>query len=127
MEENLIDEIASGWIAEYSSPNKDRLDSERIDDFWNQLTDLVYGKHENAWNIILRIIDKTDDKFVISNVAAGPLESLIAQHGSIYLKQIEAKARSSPKFCFALTVVWQNFTPDDLWQQIQGIVRKYSS
>lgn len=125
MNEIDVERISTGWIREYSAPNKDKKPNDREYAYWDILTDFVYANDKHAWPIILHIINNSKDEFVIANVAAGPLESLIAQNGQEYLDKIAVEARQNPKFLYALRGVWQNQTPDDVWAEVQAIIKKY--
>lgn len=56
----------------------------------------------------------------VADIAAGPLEDLIAAHGAELIDEIEALASRAPRFAYALTGVWKRETPALLWARIEA-------
>ncbi|APG61534.1 hypothetical protein LPB140_00260 [Sphingorhabdus lutea] len=124
MQNQDIQKLARGWIEEYSSPNKDLPQDDKCLDHWNALEDMISAMNPESWDVIVSIIKASDDEYIIANVAAGPLENFIAKLGHKSLNKIENEALNSPRFAYALRGVWQNLTPDDVWERITMIVKK---
>jgi len=73
---------------------------------------------------ILEILSRNPPKEVIEVLAAGPLEDLIAHHGSDFIERIEIEARRNPAFRQLLGGVWQNRTPPEIWARVQKVQGK---
>jgi hypothetical protein len=58
---------------------------------------------------------------VLANLGAGPLEDLLARHGSEFIEQFETLARQDAEFRRLLGVVWQNNIADDLWLRSKAV------
>lgn len=54
-----------------------------------------------------------------SLLAAGPLEHLLAHHGSAYIDEVETLARKDSKFNYHLGGVWRNKMTEDVWRRVQ--------
>jgi len=80
---------------------------------WNEdpegvLTGITFGNPDLAYDITLRIIEATDDEWLLTLVAAGSLESLIKYHEDHkkYRTMYEKLANNSLKHKFVLSNVW---------------------
>lgn len=70
---------------------------------------------------LLAACDTAEDA---ADIAAGPLEDLIVQHGTEIIGEIEALAASAPRFAYALTGVWpQDLDGTLLWARIEAARR----
>jgi hypothetical protein len=81
--------------------------------------DSVHDSPEVAWLAILRILERdlTDDQRAV--LAAGPLETLIAMHGSQFIERIEVEAKHSPRFNHLLGGVWKNDSSPEIWGRVE--------
>lgn len=77
----------------------------------DRLWDLVALEPEEAWPVTRAIVAATTDERALSNVGAGPLETLVRNHGAQFIDRIEMAARSDAKFRFALSCVWASDSP----------------
>jgi len=59
-----------------------------------------------------------DAQLILANLGAGPLETLVASNGDKFVDRI-AKANEDVRFQYALSHMWQNATPDPVWNKIQ--------
>ena len=75
---------------------------------------------ESVWSAILHLMqhDLSDEQR--SWLAAGPIESLLAWHGTQFIDRIEAEAKRSPAFVHVLGGVWRQDMPDDIWQRVES-------
>ena len=80
---------------------------------------LTKADEESAWDVILHIVERTENEFVLENLAAGPLETLLGKHGIAFIDRIEARAAVDPRFRWLLEGVWQGQMPNQLWSRIQ--------
>ncbi len=72
---------------------------EAVDDaVWNSSTD-------DIWALILDLVERAPDA-LIGNVAAGPLEHAVVEHGPALIDRIETEAASDPRFRRALGSIW---------------------
>lgn len=56
----------------------------------------------------------------VADIAAGPLEDLIAAHGVTVIDDIEALAARAPRFAYALTGVWNREAAPLLWARVEA-------
>lgn len=73
---------------------------------WQCLEELVDRDPASALDCVVKCIAQCSDPHVLSCIAAGPLEDLIADHGPQVIGQIEELARRQPRFRYDLTGVW---------------------
>lgn len=128
------EELARDWIRRFSStrrrilsvqnPDDDEAASQRLDTetFWafDVFHDLESRDPEHAWTLILLILRLApEDEGIRDNLAAGPLEGLLAHHGRIAVKWVEDEARRNPKFKELLAGVWKSGISELVWQRVQ--------
>jgi len=114
-------ELAESWIKiHYASEGS----AEYSDNFWayNQLSDLCYDAPEKCFEAIemIRSLDNSD--VILSNLAAGPMEDLLSNHGELLIGRIEKSVETDSQLRKLLGAVWQNSIPDSIWKRIQAIV-----
>jgi hypothetical protein len=80
--------------------------------------DAVHDSPEVAWVAILRILERELNDEQRSLLAAGPLEDLIAMHGSQFIERVEHEARQNPRFNYLLGGIWQNQAAPEIWQRV---------
>jgi hypothetical protein len=66
----------------------------------------VREQPEEAWVMILRLVELSPDDRVLANIAAGPLEDLLGLHPYVFIDRIEQLARSDATFRRCLSGVW---------------------
>lgn len=110
--------LAEAWLrCEAGPPN------EKNRDFWaaDRMRDLVSGDPETAWQVIDVIwrLDQSDR--ALANLAAGPVEDLLAHHGEAFIDRITLLARREPVFRKLLGGVWRNNIAEPVWQKLKSI------
>jgi hypothetical protein len=81
--------------------------------------DVVHDSPEVAWSAILRILERELTTEQIAILAAGPLEDLLARHGSQFIDRAEREAKQNPGFNHLLGGVWQSNMSQEIWQRVQ--------
>ena len=83
------------------------------------LTDLIVfeGRPEDAWPIVVELVDRAPDDEALGYVGAAALEDLIQQHGDAFADRIIARAVSDGRWRIALRSVWG-------WQVVSEPFRK---
>ncbi len=112
-------DIARGWVEIYRAAEGSET---RDANFWayEALDDLRNHDLERYWEIIVEIRRLDDSDQILSNLAAGPLEDLLAKSGNAFIERCEALARVDPRFKFMLGMVWKNAIPDDIWERLRA-------
>ena len=87
---------------------------------WEKLDQFVREDPNTAFEVILEIMNTTEDEFTLCCLAAGALEDLIRHHGASFIDRIERKARSDPRFRELLCGVWRSSTPE-VWARIEAL------
>jgi len=116
-----IERLVNTWIS-YSSSTRLNPAVEPEYWAWEELDRLCRKSPEVAWTVILRILNSTDHEFVLENLAAGPLETLLGRHGRNFIELIEDRAEADLRFRWLLAGVWKNSIPDELWSRLQAAV-----
>ena len=77
---------------------------------------------ETQWGVVLELIERApDDDDVLGDLAAGPLEGLLGQHGECVIGWVEEQFKKDPKFAKVLTGVWQYMMSEEVWQRVQNL------
>ncbi|AVP99727.1 hypothetical protein C7S18_22245 [Ahniella affigens] len=118
----LEPELIAAWADAYIRESaKDRDRTKTSDDWW-AVADLMLPKTldnaENAWQVIHAVLARKPSDRVISVLAAGPLEDLIAAFGPEFIDRIEQAAKQDPAFRHLLGGVWKRST-DAVWARIE--------
>jgi hypothetical protein len=114
---NDID-IARAWVAMHKA---EKGSEARDANFWAymSLDELRDGDLERYWKIINEIKRIDDSDFMLSNLAAGPIEDVLVNSGSIFIERIEECAKADERFRAMLGMVWKNDIPDDIWERVE--------
>lgn len=113
-------DLVKAWIAlQYAEPKSQAHD----DNFWafTELSDLCETSPDRCWTVIqeIRRVDGSDK--ILANLAAGPLEDLLVQHGHRFIDAAETLAREDAQFRKLLGALWQNDVADDVWARIKRV------
>ncbi|WP_158987931.1 DUF6869 domain-containing protein [Lysobacter panacisoli] len=115
-----IEQWADAYIAAYSSQDALTPASPLWWVFERSLLPLRRDAAEEIWNFVLAVLAKSPPHEVLTNLAAGPMEDLIAYEGDAFIERIELHARRDPAFRHLLGGVWKNQTPPKIWQRIEA-------
>lgn len=130
------EELARAWIRRFSQSRTRVLlagaadaqmrDEQRIEieTKWafDELEKLVETEPAHAWAVILCILSTADqDENALDNLAAGPLETLLARHGRDVVEWVEAEANANPKLKKLLKGVWGNAIDEVVWAKVQEL------
>ena len=74
---------------------------------------------ERCWSIILRIFALDRSDHLLANLAAGPLEDLLAAHGERFIERVETLALQEPRFRFTTQMVWRNSISAPVWARLR--------
>jgi len=70
------------------------------------LNELVREDPDKAWAAVEFVVERADSDELLGSIAAGPLEDLLRQHGTILVSRVEEKAGREPRFKHCLGRVW---------------------
>lgn len=56
-----------------------------------------------------------------ANLAAGPLEDLLSEHGHSLIERLKVQARQNPSFNLLLGGVWQGGMSNEVWAAVQAM------
>jgi hypothetical protein len=113
--------LVESWIKRYElieSQGKDSKEAKTL--FWafDELDDICRNAPEDALTLINRILASTQNEFVLANLAAGPLETLLGKHGQKIILEVERYAKADARFRELLGSVWQNLMDDQTWGRV---------
>ena len=124
MDELELNRVVDAWVAgheaEDGTPQHER-------NWWavSQVMDWALdGEADLLWAFILTAYKRNISDRVISVLAAGPLEDLLAKHGPIFIERVEQLARQDDRFNSLLGGVWQNTMSDEVWERVQAARRE---
>jgi hypothetical protein len=73
---------------------------------------------DEAWPVLLSLIDVARDDKELALVAAGPLEELLVAHGLHVIDRVEEQAARNGRFRRALSGVWRREIGDEVWGRV---------
>lgn len=107
MDSQSPDEIAEAWVRAWSGaappPVGAGVNASRLD--W----ELPREEPELCLASIVKVLERIDGSSpnrLLTVLAAGPLEDLLAENGHVVVDQVEVLARRSPEFRLLLNGVW---------------------
>jgi hypothetical protein len=115
-----IEQWAEAYVAAYSSHKELTPDSSLWWAFERSLLPLRREAAEEIWSFVLAVLAKSPPQEVLANLAAGPLEDLIAYDGDKFIERIELHARRDPAFRHLLGGVWQNRAAPNVWSRVES-------
>lgn len=68
---------------------------------------------------IFAIMQMTDDRWVLTNLAAGPLEDFLGTQGETYIDTIHTLALKHPRLREVLRGVWEGRMSKEVWHRIE--------
>jgi hypothetical protein len=88
--------------------------------FWafEELDGICRENPAHGLKLITNILGSTQDEYILANLAAGPLETLLVRHGKKLIPHVEHLAKSDPRFRSLLQGVWQNRIDDQTWGRV---------
>lgn len=119
-----IKEVAKAWVEmwDIDIDAPERKQYEWVDDYEYEV---VYEKPDQALDLVLEILKQPISNKTKEVLAAGPLEQVLAVHGSKIIQRVEQLAKTNQKFANLLGGVWQNDMSEEVWKRIQKVwVRK---
>lgn len=114
-------QLKEKWI-EYTRSN-----DKSLFEAWQVLNDLVFNQPQEAWKVILEIIEETNSDEIIGNLAAGPFEDILSEHGDFFIDEVEIKTRQNPKFTKLVLGVYQGGMSESVWSRIQVLKGRYAN
>src|SRR5437879_4712552 len=93
----VTDTLIDGWIhLQSTDPNSKEYDKL----FWayEEVYKLVAVDPNEAWNFVLRTLQRDQSPKVMENLSAGPLEDLLAGWGDEVIDRVENEAKTSGLF-----------------------------
>lgn len=115
-------DVAKAWI---NIQNAKEGSEEYEKYFWafSYLDDLRDEDAERIWKIINEIIDIDASEWVLSNLAAGPVEDLLVDHGEKFINRLEEKVKGDNRFKTIIKGIWKNEIPEPIWKRVQKLVQ----
>ena len=110
--------LAKAWIALQHAERRMKDGDARFEAHI-ALDELRTSDPERCWSVILRIFEQDQSEKLLANLAAGPLEDLLATHGERFIERVETLARQEPRFRFTIQMVWRNTISEPVWARLR--------
>ena len=117
----LLDEWLA-WAEWISTENRDESLAQSFAGF-DEFCWIVEHEPEKAWLAIVQATKEPRFLPYLGNLAAGPLEDLIAQHGDLLMDRVEVLAKQDESFAQLLQGVWQYKMKDKTWARVQAVAK----
>jgi Family of unknown function (DUF6869) len=114
-------QLIEAWIKRYEIIGKYGPNADRAKElFWafEEVDSACMHMPEHGLQLINYILASTKNEFVLTNLAAGPLETLLARHGKSVINELERCAKRDARFRALLRGVWQNQIDDQTWARV---------
>ncbi|MEE4539423.1 MAG: hypothetical protein V2J51_13145 [Erythrobacter sp.] len=128
-EKNIAEKIALNWI-KYTLLYPKAAPEELMQTSF-KFMDICKDDPILAWNVILKVMDHytlreaqskgSDGFWIISNLAAGPIEDLLVYNGETLISTIEREAKRNPLLRHTLKGVWRNKIDQKVWDRLGKI------
>ena len=116
------DAFAQSWIAELRGTQADSDEEVGQSVVMMNFT----AKPEHQWQFILAAIAHASED-ELGDIAAGPVEHLLGKHGDSYIKEVEQRAESDPKFARMLSGVWKYTMSDEVWARVEALKARFAA
>jgi hypothetical protein len=112
-DDGRLNQLVKLWFAAVGEPSDG--------DAFSTVFDIWMTDPETTWQLVLEVLrhDMTDDQKAI--LAAGPLESLLANHGDLVIDRVERESATNSRFRHLLGGVWKNAMSDSVWERVQSV------
>jgi hypothetical protein len=120
MNSTELDNLVKGYI-DFTYADEEAKEKRNLYSYFYTIKDLIFENPEIAWLIIKKVLKKDSSKKMMSLLAAGELESLLATHGNQFIDRVEEEAKKNPDFAKLLGGVWQNNISDENWKRIEKV------
>jgi hypothetical protein len=75
---------------------------------------------DEAWPVLLSLLDSCRNDKDLAVLAAGPLEEMLVARGREVIARLEAEAAESPRFRRLLSGVWRRSIDEAVWVRVQA-------
>lgn len=112
--------LAQAWIElQYAAGKGESI--ERYGWVMDAMDTMRSSNPEAFLDLLLVILDMDSTDFISGNLAAGPLEDLLAKHGLRVIGRLEDAAGKDDRVRLVLGGVWKNVIPDTVWDRVQAL------
>ena len=118
-----LDSIAEGWIR-YQLATEGSTQQKADWGYVSTAFEIRKGDPQLLWQLILAIHSRNQSDDVQCVLAAGPLEDLLANHGSEFIEVVEQRAKDDPSFARLLRGVYRSSMSDDVWRRVTNIANE---
>ncbi len=115
------DKLVKSWIEFQNTQDPDLEWSN--DDF----IDLANEDPEVAWECIMGVIETELTDKILANLAEGPMEDLLAEHGPKFIERIESISKENIVFARLIKQVWVEGISPQIQNNIRTIQSKYGN
>jgi hypothetical protein len=123
-------ELAASWIDYHMRLHPGTGDLRRAsvdelegkDEASQQLIELLINDREAAIEVVASILSQTSEPWILENVGAGPLESLLRQGDPQTVRAIEQLVQRYPNAIEALRSVWTRSLPPNAKESLQRML-----
>lgn len=114
------DRLITDWIVmHHAEADSAEYEQHRWADV--RLSELVRTDPHLGLELIMSILSRDASNRVIANLAAGPLEDLLSEHGNDVIGEVERIARDDAAFKTLLGGVWQGEMSDEVWERVRTV------
>jgi hypothetical protein len=120
-------DIAVAWVKHSATKQGGMSELDNSEEyFWAhlELDELIDKDPESALNVILLVESLNPSDQILSHLAAGPLETLLARRGKYVINEVERIAAGNYGLRKLLSGVWRNKIDPEVWGRIQRLIKE---
>jgi hypothetical protein len=112
-------------VALFAEKYFDYEEKETENPAWEYFWEIGQNDPDEAWDLILAIAKVAKNQSNLSYLAAGPLESLINDHGDRFIEFIEQEAKKNTTLAWMLREVWPNENNKPVYDRVMKMQELY--
>lgn len=118
-----LERLADSWIRYQEAALRQPKGVDHDADFApvRIVNELARNEPRSAIALIKSVLAKVSGEEMLSVLAAGPLEDVLAKHGSEVIDEVEALALQDHRFRELLFGVWRNTIDANTWARIERL------
>lgn len=119
-----LNDLAYSW-AKIQSIDEDAAEYAEHEWALRELGNLIALDPIQAWHVVESIYEANkNDSWVIENLGAGPVETMLRMHGSAVLPLVSLYFSANEEFSCVLKHVWDHSLPPEISRRLSKIVKE---
>ena len=114
--QNPVD-VAVAWISLQRS-EQESVDASDLSWAADEINIAAVSDPDYCWLLVCEVLAQSADEWILANLAAGPIETMLSLHGKAVIGRVESLALANPHFRLALRGVWNSAVDSNVWTRV---------